>query len=103
MGINAGAIATASYALAGILAGFAGMLVVPITTADPQMGAVLGLKAFVVPIVAGLASPPGILFWGGGYGGSEGLISGYLFSGIRDILAFALMIVILYFRPEGLF
>jgi len=103
MGINAGAIATASYALAGILAGFAGMLVVPITTADPQMGAVLGLKAFVVPIVAGLASPRGILFCGVAYGAIEGLISGYLFSGIRDILAFALMIVILYFRPEGLF
>src|SRR5271156_1786766 len=103
MGINAGAIATASYALACVLAGFAGMLIVPITTADPQMGAVLGLKAFVIPIVAGLASPRGILLCGIAYGVLEGLISGYLFSGIRDVLAFALMIVILYFRPQGLF
>jgi branched-chain amino acid transport system permease protein len=103
MGINSGAIATASYALACVLAGFAGMLVVPITLADPQMGAVLGLKAFVIPIVAGLASPRGILICGIAYGVLEGLISGYLFSGIRDVLAFAIMIAVLYCRPEGLF
>jgi branched-chain amino acid transport system permease protein len=103
MGINAGAVGAASYALACVLGGFAGMLIVPITTADPQMGAVLGLKAFVIPIVAGLASPRGILLCGIAYGMIEGLISGYLFSGIRDILAFGLMIIVLYFRPEGLF
>ena len=33
----------------------------------------------------------------------EGLISGYLCSGIRDILAFSLMIAVLYWRPDGLF
>jgi len=103
MGINAGAISTASYALACVLGGFAGMLIVPITTADPQMGAVLGLKAFVIPIVAGLGSPRGILLCGIAYGVLEGLISGYLFSGVRDVLAFALMILLLYFWPQGLF
>ena len=103
MGINAGGIATASYALACVLAGFAGMLVTPITLADPQMGTVLGLKAFVIPIVAGLASPRGILLCGVAYGALEGLISGYLFSGIRDILAFSMMIAVLYWRPDGLF
>ena len=103
MGINAGGIATASYALACVLAGIAGMLVAPITLADPQMGTVLGLKAFVIPIVAGLASPRGILLCGVAYGALEGLISGYLFSGIRDILAFSLMIAVLYWRPDGLF
>jgi branched-chain amino acid transport system permease protein len=103
MGINADLVATASYALACVLGGLAGMLIVPITTADPQMGAVLGLKAFVIPIVAGLASPRGILLCGIAYGVLEGLISGYLFSGVRDILAFGLTIVVLYFRPQGLF
>jgi branched-chain amino acid transport system permease protein len=103
MGVDAGAIATASYAMACVLGGLAGMLVVPITLADPQMGTVLGLKAFVIPIVAGLASPRGILVCGIAYGVIEGLISGYLFSSIRDILAFAIMIAVLYCRPEGLF
>jgi branched-chain amino acid transport system permease protein len=38
-----------------------------------------------------------------GYGILEGAISGYLFSGLRDIVGFSLMILILWFKPEGLF
>jgi branched-chain amino acid transport system permease protein len=103
VGVDAGRVATAAYALSCVLAGFAGVMVVPVTLADPQMGTVLGLKAFVVPILAGLAAPRGILLCGIGYGVIEGLISGYLFSGIRDIVGFSLMIAILYWKPEGLF
>ena len=103
MGINTRRVAAWSYAMACALAGIAGMLVVPITLADPQMGTTLGLKAFVIPVMAGLAAPRGILLCGILYGALEGLISGFFFSGIRDILAFALMILVLYFRPEGLF
>jgi branched-chain amino acid transport system permease protein len=103
MGINTRRVAAWSYAIACALAGVAGMIVVPITLADPQMGTTLGLKAFVIPVMAGLAAPRGILICGILYGALEGLISGFMFSGIRDILAFALMILVLYFRPEGLF
>jgi branched-chain amino acid transport system permease protein len=103
MGINARMVAVGSYALTSALAGFAGWIVVPITLAQPQMGTVLGLKAFVVPIIAGLAAPRGILLCSFGYGILEGAISGYLFSGLRDIVGFSLMILILWFKPEGLF
>jgi branched-chain amino acid transport system permease protein len=103
MGINARLVAIGSYALTSALAGFAGWIVVPITLAQPQMGTVLGLKAFVVPIIAGLAAPRGILLCSFGYGILEGAISGYLFSGLRDIVGFSLMILILWFKPEGLF
>ncbi len=103
MGIDTRKVAAFSYAIACALGGIAGMMVVPITLADPQMGTTLGLKAFVIPVMAGLAAPRGILLCGILYGVLEGLISGYLFSGIRDILAFALMIGVLYFRPEGIF
>ncbi len=103
MGINARLIEIASYALACVLAGFAGLMVVPITLAQPQMGTVLGLKAFVVPVIAGLASPRGILVCGIGYGILETLVAGYLFSGLRDLLGFSLMAAVLWFKPEGLF
>jgi branched-chain amino acid transport system permease protein len=103
MGINARLVAVGSYALTSALAGFAGWIIVPITLAQPQMGTVLGLKAFVVPIIAGLAAPRGILLCSFGYGILEGAISGYLFSGLRDIVGFSLMILILWFKPEGLF
>ena len=78
------------------LAGIAGFLVVPLTLAEPQMGTVLGLKAFAIAIIAGLAAPRGILICGLLYGALEGLISGYLYTGIRDILGFSLMILALY-------
>jgi branched-chain amino acid transport system permease protein len=103
MGINPRRVEALSYAAAAALAGFAGFLVVPLTLAEPQLGTVLGLKAFAIAIIAGLAAPRGILICGLLYGAFEGLVSGYLYTGIRDILGFSIMILALYLRPEGLF
>jgi branched-chain amino acid transport system permease protein len=103
MGINTRAVQALSYAAAAALAGFAGFLVVPLTLAEPQLGTVLGLKAFAIAIIAGLAAPRGILVCGLAYGALEALISGYFYTGIRDIFGFSLMIVALFLKPEGLF
>jgi branched-chain amino acid transport system permease protein len=103
MGINTRLVQAVSYAAAAALAGFAGFLVVPLTLAEPQLGTVLGLKAFAIAIIAGLAAPRGILLCGLGYGALEALISGYFYTGIRDILGFSLMIIALFLKPEGLF
>jgi len=103
MGINTRLVQVMSYASASALAGMAGFIVVPLTLAEPQMGTVLGLKAFAIAIIAGLAAPRGILVCGLLYGALEALISGYLYTGIRDILGFSLMIVALVVKPEGLF
>jgi branched-chain amino acid transport system permease protein len=103
MGINTRRMEAVSYAVAAALAGVAGFLVVPLTLAEPQLGTVLGLKAFAIAIIAGLAAPRGILICGLLYGAFEGLVSGYLYTGIRDILGFTIMIIALFLRPEGLF
>lgn len=103
MGINTRRVQAASYATAAAFAGLAGFMVVPLTLAEPQMGTVLGLKAFAIAIIAGLAAPRGILVCGLVYGALEALISGYLYTGIRDILGFSLMILALALKPEGLF
>lgn len=103
MGINTRRVEAFSYAAAAALAGIAGFLVVPLTLAEPQLGTVLGLKAFAIAIIAGLAAPRGILICGLVYGAFEGLVSGYLYTGIRDILGFSIMILALYLRPEGIF
>lgn len=103
MGINTRWVQTVSYAIAAAFAGLAGFMVVPLTLAEPQMGTVLGLKAFAVAIIAGLGAPRGILICGLLYGAFEALVSGYLYTGIRDILGFSLMILVLTLKPEGLF
>ena len=103
MGINTRRVQATSYAAAAALAGLAGFMVVPLTLAEPQLGTVLGLKAFAIAIIAGLGAPRGILVCGLLYGALEALISGYLYTGIRDILGFSLMILALFLKPEGLF
>ncbi len=103
LGINVRAVESWSYALAAALAALAGFLIVPITGADSHFGTGLGFKAFAVAIIAGLDSPRGILACGLLYGVFEGLVSAYFFTGIRDILGFTLVIVALFFWPNGLF
>jgi branched-chain amino acid transport system permease protein len=103
MGIDTRRVQAISYAAAAALAGIAGFLIVPLTLAEAQLGTVLGLKAFAIAIIAGLAAPRGILICGLAYGAIEALISGYFYTGIRDILGFSLMIVVLFLKPEGLF
>src|SRR5688572_19178134 len=103
MGINTRRVQATSYAAAAALAGLAGFMVVPLTLAEPQLGTVLGLKAFAIAIIAGLGAPRGILLCGLLYGALEALISGYLYTGIRDILGFSLRILALFIKPEGVF
>ena len=103
MGINARRIEALSYATASALAGLAGFLIVPITGAEPHLGTGIGFKAFAVATIAGLTAPRGILLFGLLYGAFEGLVSGYFYPGMRDIIGFTLMIVALYLRPQGLF
>src|SRR5690606_1845502 len=73
MGINTRKVEAFSYAAAASIAGITGFLVVPLTLAEPQMGTVLGLKAFAIAIIAGLSAPRGILICGLAYGIFEGL------------------------------
>jgi branched-chain amino acid transport system permease protein len=103
MGINPRRIAVLSYALSGCLAGLAGLLVAPVTLAEPQMGTVLGLKAFAIAIIGGLEAGRGIFVCGLLYGVLETLLAGYLWTGVRDIIGFTLMILVLLVRPNGLF
>jgi branched-chain amino acid transport system permease protein len=103
MGINPRRIAVLAYALAGCVAGLAGLMVAPVTLAEPQMGTVLGLKAFAIAIIGGLEAGRGIFVCGLLYGVVETLLAGYLWTGVRDIIGFTLMILVLLVRPHGIF
>jgi branched-chain amino acid transport system permease protein len=85
------------------LAGLAGMLVAPKLNVAAGMGTMFGLKAFAAAIIGGIGSAPGCLIAGLAYGLLEALIAATLPSAWRDILGFALVIVVLAIRPVGLF
>ena len=102
IGINSRRMAILSYAGAGCLAAVAGVLIAPITLAEATMGTMLGVKAFGIAIVGGLDSIKGIFLTGILFGVLEGLLSGYFYTGIRDIVSFSLVIVVLFIKPQGI-
>ena len=103
MGISATRTVTLSYALSGVVAAVAGILVSPITTVGPTMAATLVLKAFSVAVVAGLESGFGVVLVGLILGALEGLASLYIGSGWRETPGLILLILALAVRPTGLF
>ena len=103
MGISSRRTVMLSYALSGAVAALAGILVSPITTVGPTMGAALVLKAFSVAVVAGLDSGFGVVLVGMFLGSLESLTSFYLGSGWREAPGLVLLILTLAARPYGLF
>jgi branched-chain amino acid transport system permease protein len=103
MGINITFIAILTYAISGCIAATAGVLIAPVTLVEATMGTILGIKAFGIAIIGGLESAKGIFICGLLYGVMEGLLSGYLYSGIRDIIGFSVVILILFIKPQGVF
>ena len=103
MGISARRAVMLSYALSGMVAALAGILVAPITTVGPPMASGLVLKAFSVAVVAGLDSGFGAILVGMFLGGLENLTSFLVGSGWRETPGLALLILTLAVRPNGLF
>jgi len=103
MGVRIGRIHTATFAFGSALAAAAGALLGPIFLAYPSMGDLASLKAFSVVILGGLGNLAGATLGGVILGIAEELGAGYVSSGYRDAMGFLLIIVILLFRPTGLF
>ena len=102
MGINVWAMVVLAYIISSVLAGVAGLLVVPVLHAYSFMGVLPGLKAFAVAIIGGLGNPFGILIAGLLLGVVEFIVAIFNAS-LRDAVTFFLLIVILAWRPLGLF
>jgi branched-chain amino acid transport system permease protein len=102
MGIHIPRAVMFAYGLSALLAGIAGILLAPVLNVAATMGTIIGLKAFAVAIIGGLNSAPGILVAGLAYGLVESLVAGYLSTGAREIVGFALVILVLIVRPWGL-
>jgi branched-chain amino acid transport system permease protein len=103
MGVQIGTIHTATFALGSGLAAAAGALLGPVFVAYPSMGDLAAAKAFAIVILGGLGSIPGATIGGFILALVEELGAGYVSSGYRDAMGFLLIIVILLFRPTGLF
>ena len=102
-GVGIGRIHAATFAFGSGLAAAAGALLGPIFLVYPSMGDLASLKAFSVVILGGLGNLPGATLGGLLLGIAEELGAGYISSGYRDAVGFVIIILVLLFRPSGLF
>ncbi|WP_040950460.1 branched-chain amino acid ABC transporter permease [Gorillibacterium massiliense] len=103
MGINVDRTISATFAIGSSLAAAAGVIFgMTYSSIDPLMGIVPGLKAFVAAVLGGIGSIPGALVGGLLLGTIETEVSANGFSMWRDGVAFAVLILILIFRPSGI-
>lgn len=91
-----------AFVLSTGIAGAAGVVLVPVTSASYAMGLPLALKGFTAAVIGGLYSPAGAIAGGVLLGLAESLASGYLTSALKDGLAFAVLFAVLVARPGGL-
>lgn len=103
VGINVKRVSSLTFAISTGLAALAACLVAPIFILSPSMGALLGMKAFVIVILGGLGSVPGAILGGLILGLIEALGGGYLSSAYKDVFGFGALVLILAIKPLGLF
>lgn len=90
------------WGISAAISATAGMLVAPIALIDPNMGLV-GIKAFAAAIVGGFGSLPGAIVGGLVIGVAEQFAGRYLPAGAGEVSAFAILLIMLFVRPEGIF
>lgn len=101
MGVNVDMVIFIIFALGGLLAGLAGMFFGMKYTVYPQIGNIT-TKSFVAAVFGGLGSLPGAVIGSVLLGLIETMTSGILSSTYRDLIVFALLIIVLVFKPTGL-
>lgn len=101
-GINPSRLFFAAFALSGVLAGVAGGLIGGEQGLTPTMGLPLGVAGFAAAVVGGLGSAEGALIGGVLIGVIGNLAVLYITPSYKDAVAYALLIVVLIARPQGL-
>jgi branched-chain amino acid transport system permease protein len=103
MGIDINKVFSIIFAMGGALSGIAAALIAPVFAVYPMMGELPLLKALVVVILGGKGSLGGTLIAGMGLGVLESLAAGYISTSYQHGYAFIILLIVLIFRPQGLF
>ena len=104
LGVNVNRVVVVTFILASALAGVAGVLEgVKNSAITPFMGLEFAIKALVVMLLGGLGNVPGAMVAGILLGMIEILTAAYLGASMRDLFTFVILILLLLYRPTGLF
>lgn len=103
MGVNVDRIAMVTFGLGAALAGAAGVLLAPSLYLYPTVGEILIAKCFVIVVLGGLGSVVGAISGGVLLGLVESLGAVYISVAYKDTIGFVMFLLVLLFRPSGLF
>jgi branched-chain amino acid transport system permease protein len=102
-GIDTAKASSIVFALSGGLAALAGALLSPIINATPDVGAFPAMKSYVIVVLGGMGSIPGAVVASLILGVLESFGAVYISYGYRDTFGLVILIMVLLFRPQGLF
>ena len=103
VGINVNRINNFSLGLGAATTGAAGALLLPLMPLSPHMGHDFTLTAFIVVILGGMGNLVGALIGGLILGFTESISTLWLPSTMKQVISFSILILIMLFRPHGLF
>ncbi|HEY4039862.1 MAG TPA: branched-chain amino acid ABC transporter permease, partial [Burkholderiaceae bacterium] len=103
VGVNTRAILLLAFGLSAALGAMGGILVAPITYTSYDAGIMMGLKGFAAATLGGLGSGVGAIAGGLLLGVVEAMTAGYVSSAYKDATPFVVILLILFFLPQGLF
>lgn len=103
VGIDVKTMVLFSFVISSAIGSMAGIIIAPLTMTSYDVGIMLGLKGFCAVIIGGMSSGLGTVLGGLLLGLLESLGAGYLSASYKDAIAFIILLLILFIRPEGLF
>ncbi len=102
-GINVERIDLLAFSVGGLLAGLGGPLLGMLSFVSPGTGIAITVKAFILTVLAGVGSMPGLIVAGIILGVGEAMTVTFVSSSYRELFGFVLFLFILLVRPSGLF
>ncbi len=102
VGINVRLVLMLSFIQAALLGAIGGILVAPLSVTYYEVGIMLGLKGFCAAILGGLGRGWGAVVGGLILGVAEAMSAGYVSSDYKDVIAFVIILLVLFIRPSGL-
>ena len=103
MGIDPGRTELVSFIVAGVLAAFAGVALYSYGVIQPAYGGALTVKAFIITVLAGVGSIPGVLLGAVLLGVAEALTVTLASSALQELAGMTLFLLVLFVMPNGLF
>ncbi|TWJ19879.1 branched-chain amino acid ABC transporter permease [Geobacter argillaceus] len=103
IGIGVRRMVLLSFVISSAMGSMAGIIIAPLTMTSYDVGIMLGLKGFCAAIIGGMSSGISTVLGGLILGVLESLGAGLISSGYKDAIAFVILLLLLFIRPQGLF